>query len=424
MKKLLNRLPQELQNLIRIASDISLRSGMQAYLVGGFVRDLILGVKNFDLDIVIEGDAIKFAQDFAICLKAKLIAHRRFGTATVIVSSSLKVDFATARKETYPASASLPVVTYGNLQDDLARRDFTINAMAVSLSSGEFARLIDLFNGQKDLRNKLIRVLHDLSFMDDPTRILRAIRFEQRYDFKIEPRTLQNLKESVKLKMLQKVEPQRLRDELILILKEDNPIKPIKRISELCGFGFVNKGLSVSRKTYAFLKAVENQIKWFRETHLSRRKLDTWVMYFMALIDSRNLRQVREICRRFVFRKGEEKRVIDYKKIRRSIIFELSRPKIKPSRIFGLLEPLTYEVMLLIRAKYRNKALQKNIADFLRMYNGMRIYTSGEHLRQFGLLPGPVYQKILRKILNARLNGHVKTKEDELNLVKKILDKK
>ncbi len=421
MKDYLNRLPGQLQDLIKLTEDISLGIGMPAYLVGGFVRDLILGVRNLDLDIVIEGDAIRFAAEFASCRKAKIVSHRRFGTATVFISSSLKVDFATARKEVYPEAACLPVVTYGALRDDLVRRDFTVNAMAISLNYPDFGTLVDLFNGRLDLKKRLVRILHDLSFIEDPTRILRAVRFEQRYDFKIEPRTLKHLKESVRLKMLHKIQPQRVRDELILILKEDEPVKPIMRLSGLSGLSFISRGMSVSKKTFALLKAVESQIKWFRQTHILRRKLDTWIMYFMALADSRDNVQVREICKRFVFRKGEEKRIMSYKKISPGLIRELRQARIKPSRIFELLEPLSYEVILLIRARYRGRYLQKNIADFLKMYNGMRIYTSGEHLRQLGLLPGPRYQKIFHRVLNARLDGLVKTKEDELNLVKKLL---
>jgi tRNA nucleotidyltransferase (CCA-adding enzyme) len=421
MRHYLNRLPQELQDLIKLVSDISRRNNMPAYLVGGFVRDLILEVKNLDMDIVVEADAIKFAQDFALYLKARLVCHRRFGTAAVLINHSLKVDFATARKEIYPQPASLPVVSRGSLKDDLARRDFTINAMAISLNYPEFGKLIDLFNSRDDLKNKAIRILHDLSFIDDPTRILRAVRFEQRYDFKIEPRTLKYLRESVRLKMLHKIQPQRLRDELILILKENDPIKPIRRLDELSGLSFINKGISFSKRMPAFLKAVDAQIKWFRQRHISRRKLDTWIMYFMALTDSQNINQVKGICKRFVFCKSEEKRLLDYKRIRSGLIIELKQVQIRPSRLFWLLEPLSYEVILLLKAKYKNKSLQRNIADFLRMYNGMRIHTTGEHLHQFGLIPGPPYQKILHKVLNAKLNGLVRTKEEELDLVKKIL---
>lgn len=403
---------------------ISCREHLPAYLVGGFVRDLILMFKNLDLDIVVEADAIRFAQALTLACNGKIISHKRFGTATVVISHRLKIDFATARKETYPQPASLPLVTPGSLKDDLLRRDFTINAMAIALTQKEFGKLVDLFNGQEDLNKQKIRILHDLSFIDDPTRILRAIRFEQRYNFKIEPRTLSCLKEAVRLGMLEKVQPQRLRDELILILKEADPLRVVKRINELCGFGFLIGGGFVTRKTYTLFKSLASQIAWFNQTHISRRQLDVWVIYLMVLLESCGLKQVKHICRRYVFRKGEGKRLLDYKKIKPSLVSKLSKAKIRPSLLFKLLEPLSYEVILLLKAKYKNPNLQKNIRDFLKKYNGVRIYTSGRHLREFGLEPGPRYQKIFGRILNARLDGLIKTQEQELTFVKKLLRQK
>lgn len=154
MKDYLESLSKEIKGLINLASTVALKNKVSVYLVGGFVRDLILGVKNLDLDIVVEGDGIKFAEDFALKLKAGIIRHKRFGTATVMISPNLKVDIATARKESYPQPASLPVVSKGSLRDDLNRRDFTINAMALSITKNEPARLIDFFGGIEDLRQK------------------------------------------------------------------------------------------------------------------------------------------------------------------------------------------------------------------------------------------------------------------------------
>ncbi|MDD4894296.1 MAG: hypothetical protein PHW54_03160, partial [Candidatus Omnitrophica bacterium] len=236
MKKYLSKLPKEIRDFISVAGDVAFSCGMPVYLVGGFVRDLILGVDNLDLDIVVEGDGIKFAELLSLKLNAGLTLHRRFGTATLIIDKYFKVDIATARREYYPEPAHLPEVTCGTLKDDLIRRDFTINAMAVSINRRDFGTFIDCFGGKKDLAAKKIRVLHDLSFIDDPTRILRAIRFEQRYSFRIEPKTLKLLREAKRLKMLEKVQPQRLRDELILLLKENKPLKQLRRIKELIGF--------------------------------------------------------------------------------------------------------------------------------------------------------------------------------------------
>lgn len=421
MREYLKKLPREIQDLIHLAENVASLRGMPVYLVGGFVRDLILGVKNLDLDIVVEGDGIIFAEDLAARLNTRLIRHRRFGTATVVIGHHLKVDIATARKEIYPQPAMLPVVEPGTLKDDLKRRDFTINAMAIDISQRNFGSLVDFFNGKNDLRSKKVRILHDLSFIDDPTRILRAVRFEKRYNFRIERQTLSGLKDAVRNKMLEKVQPQRLRDELILLLKEEKPLNEIRRLSALTGFGFINRHLVISKKTYDLLNSSKKEINWFNRVHFRRRRLDTWLIYFMALVDSLDAQDLKLVCKWFVFRKGEEKRILNFNKIANKFISELSQKKIKPSRIFSLLEPLSYEVILLLKAKYRNPNLKKHIEEFLEIYNGMRICISGHDLQRLGVAPGPYYQKIFTEVLEAKLNGLVKTQEEELSLIKKLI---
>lgn len=421
MKDYLTKLPKELQDLIAHAGEIACRNNMPAYLVGGFVRDLILGSKNLDVDIVIEGDGIVFAEDFARSLKAKLIRHRRFGTATVILKPHLKIDISTARKEFYPTPAHLPVVSRGTLKDDLSRRDFTINAMAISITGENFGKLIDFFGGREDLRNRKISILHNLSFIDDPTRILRAVRFGQRYNFRIETQTLKNLKAAVKLKMLARVEPQRIRDDLILILKERHPLKEIKILKELTGFDFISPRLSLTKKSFQLIASIEKEIKWFNKMHAQLRAIDAWLIYLMGFTDSLNTQETRTLCRKFAFKRGEEKRILAYKKINRKFILRLCQEIIKPSDIFSLLEPLSYEVIILLKAKHKNKDLRKHIADFFRYYNGIRIHVSGDDLRRLGMVPGPKYQKFFARVLKAKLNGLVKTKEEELNLVRRFI---
>jgi tRNA nucleotidyltransferase (CCA-adding enzyme) len=337
------------------------------------------------------------------------------------VSNGVKIDIATARIEFYPEPAHLPIVSSGTLKDDLFRRDFTINTMALGISGEDFGKLMDFFGGKPDLENRKIRVLHSLSFIDDPTRILRAIRFEKRYGFRIEPRTLKLLKVAVKSKILEKLEPQRTRDDLILMLKEKRPLKAIRRLQELAGFGFISKHLSVTKKAYRLLYSIEREINWFKRAYRQRRLIDSWLIYFIGLIDSLDIKAVRKICHRFAFRRGDEKRILQYKRINRKFISGLSKQKIKPSKIFALLEPLTYEVILLLKAKYNNRHFKKHIEDFFKDYNGMRIHISGHDLKSLGISPGPGYQKIFTRVLNARLEGRVKTKEEELQLIKKLI---
>ncbi len=423
MKEYLNRLPQNILRLIEAAQEVAQILNYNAYLVGGFVRDLILGVNNFDLDIVVEDDGIKFAEALAKKLNAKFVSHKRFGTATITVKPHLKIDIVTTRKEFYPEPGSLPLVNKGGLKDDLSRRDFTINTLVISINRENFGQLLDLFAGRSDILRGKVRILHNLSFIDDPTRLLRAVRFEQRYDFKIDPETLKRFKEAVKLKMLFAVSPQRLRDELILMLKEKEPLKALKRLEELAGLGFISPGLKLSGKTEKYLELAHDQVQWFKAKFASHRHLDSWLVYLAGLMGGLDQEQVQAVCDRFVFRKGEEKRILDFFLIRDKLISKLSRPGLKPSSVFHLLEPLSYEVILLLKAATRDKHASAHIEKFFRAYHGTSITLKGHDLNGLGFIPGPHYQKIFRRVLNAKLNGKVKTAQEELEFVRKIKER-
>ena len=421
MKEYLKKLSKEIKDLICLTGYIADKNNMRVYLVGGFVRDLILEVDNFDLDIVIKGDGIKFAEKLSAHLGAKLIRHKRFGTATITVKPHLKLDIASARSETYPRPASLPVVKLGTLKDDLFRRDFTVNAMAISINHSDFGTLVDYFSGKSDLSAGKIRVLHDLSFIDDPTRILRGIRFEQRYDFKIEPHTLNLLKDAVKQKIVEKVNPQRTRDELILMFKEEDPAKEIKRLNKLVGFDFISSKISVSLRTYNLLDFVQKEIGWFKEAYPRHRRLDIWLIYFMALIDKLSVIEAQGLCKKFALNKGEQIRIISFKNIEAKLSLSLNKKGLLSSEIFYMLEPLSYEVIILLLAKYKTSNLLKNIKVFFDVLNGMRILTSGHDLRRLGVAPGPGYQKLFTEVLEAKLDGKVSTKAQELKLIRKLI---
>ncbi|MBN1913940.1 MAG: CCA tRNA nucleotidyltransferase [Candidatus Omnitrophica bacterium] len=415
------KFPVEIRALILLASDIADSNDMSAYLVGGPVRDMILGVKNLDLDIVIEGDGIAFAELFAAATGSRLIRHKRFGTATVEVPRGrLKIDVSSARKEFYPEPAHLPVVSAGTLKDDLKRRDFTVNSMAISINKKNFGELLDFFGGSDDLRKKKIRVLHDLSFIDDPTRILRAVRFEQRYDFRLDKRTEKLLKQAIRLKMLDKVQPQRLRDELVLILKEGTAQKQLRRLGELSGFRFIDSGLSDLKINHRALSSVPSEVAFFNKLLPRHRHLDIWLVYFMLLIDALSLEKSKAVCKKFAFRRGEEKRILSFKKNYAALVKRLSRDKVTPYGIFTLLEPLTYEVIICLLVNSGNRNLRGHIGVFLKKYHRLRIRISGDDLRDLGITPGPKYQEIFRKVLKYRLSSKVNTRAQELALAKKV----
>lgn len=423
MGKYLNKLPLELRKIINQAGEVSRQTRMPAFLVGGCLRDLILGADNFDIDITVEGSGIIFAEKLAKKCKSGLIIHERFGTAVLNLTNGLKVDIATTRKETYPFSAALPVVSPGSLKEDLFRRDFTVNAMALSIIPGRAEELIDPFGGRRDLAAGKIRVLHDLSFKDDPTRVLRAIRFKERLNFKIEPKTLSLLKEAIGLGLLNKVNPHRMRDEIILMLKEQDPLKQIKRLEELGGLSVISEKIKPAKSTYALFKSIGKEVSWFVKNFPRRRQLDLWLIYFTALLARLSCAEIKKISLKLALRKGEEKRIINYCQSGNKLIRQLSRKNILPARIFYLLEPVSYETVILLLASSANPYLKKHIKEFLENYNGTRLNVSGNDLRDLGILPGPEYSKILTKILGAKLNGRAPNRRNELVLIKKLISK-
>ena len=208
-------------NIINIVGKIADDLKVKAYIVGGPVRDKLLGMPNSDLDFVVEGDGIKFAGALNKKLKGKLTVYRAFGTATIKIKGK-RIDIVTARKEIYACPAAYPAIKPVTIKDDLFRRDFTINAMAIAVNRKDFGKLVDFYNGRKDLKKGIIRVMHDKSFMDDPTRIFRAVRFAARFNFKIEPHTKKLIKEAVLDRLLAEVNTGRIRKEIELMLKEKN----------------------------------------------------------------------------------------------------------------------------------------------------------------------------------------------------------
>ena len=227
-------------NIINIVGKIADDLKVKAYIVGGPVRDKLLDIEDLDLDFVVEADGIKFAEALNKTLKGKLTVYKAFGTATITTvlhlrsaRRSQRIDIVTARKERYKHPAAYPDVTPGTIKDDLFRRDFTINAMAIAVNKKGLGRLVDFYNGRKDLKKRLIRVLHDKSFMDDPTRIFRAVRFSVRFGFRIEPHTKKLMKEAVSDGLLGEVNAGRIRKEVELFLKEKNPKKCLDVFSKL-----------------------------------------------------------------------------------------------------------------------------------------------------------------------------------------------
>ncbi len=403
------------------------------YLIGGVVRDLILKRKIFDLDIVVEGDAIAFAKKLASLLSVKLRQHHSFGTATIYFGQhkidastklsidperSRRVDFATARIESYSHQGALPKVSPASLAKDLLRRDFTINAMAISLNKADYGKLVDRCNGLEDSKKGLIRVLHPKSFQDDPTRILRAIRFEQRFSFRIEPATLKLIKKALASKSLELVGPHRLRDEITLILNAPKPSSYIKRINQLAGFSFIDKTIELDRVSFQLFRSIEESVLYYEKRFKKHRKLEVWLLYLAAILMKLSVPRLKKFLDDFGFRK-EERDVIS--SIRGGINkIERLGQYTKASNIYRILKPYSFESILFFYAYYRKKNFRKNIEYFLDKLVDIRLKIKGRDLKAMNLKPEMLYSEILKKTLYSKIDKGLRFKHQEVQEAKQI----
>lgn len=229
---LTKKFPKKIFNIIKTVGNVADARGVPVYIVGGPVRDMLLNVPNYDLDFVVEGNGIEFSEILNKTLKGNLKIYRAFKTATIFYKD-FRIDIVTARSESYKKPASYPDVKPGTIKEDLLRRDFTINAMAVRINGEGFGELIDFYNGFKDLKKGLVRVMHNKSFIDDPTRIFRAVRFSTRFGFKITLHTKRLMKAALLAGSLGNVNRGRIKKEIELFLKEKKPLKCLEAFSNL-----------------------------------------------------------------------------------------------------------------------------------------------------------------------------------------------
>jgi len=427
-KKIWRAVPVKLVKLLRFIGEMAEVKGYSAFIVGGFVRDRILGVKNFDVDIVIEGDAIDFSRSFADEVKGALVVHHKFGTATVVMPWSIakdkrfKVDIATARKERYRAPAALPDVEFSSLRDDLYRRDFTINAMAIALSRDSFGQFIDFFDGLGDIRKGVVSVLHKGSFIDDPTRIFRAVRFEQRFGFRIDKHTEDLIKTAIDEDMFGRTERQRIRDELILMLNERDPVKAVMRMHQLDELRFIHPNIKIGKDLKRLFKSIKERYDWYMTSPLKAKNLDLWLIYLMALLSDLDKKGVRDLCGKFVFSRNDKIRLISCKDSCDKILQFLSRKKhLRPSEIYKRLRPLSCETILFMMAKAKGDKVKARIGDFLMKSKDVKIKAKGMDLKRMGLKEGPAIGRILGQILYAKIDGEVSSKSEELTYARRLL---
>jgi len=418
-KVLQERLPEEIITLLKAVGQVADSLGYQAYAVGGFVRDILLYHQNLDIDVVIEGDGIEFAKALGASLGGRVRSHEKFRTAVVVLPNGRKIDVATARLEYYKSPGALPTIEMGSIKLDQYRRDFTINTLAIGLNPNGFGTLIDFFGGQKDLKARAIRVLHNLSFVEDPTRVFRAIRFEQRFGFKIGKLTSGLIENAVRMDFFKALSGRRLFSELRQILEEDKPTMALRRLNEYGLLKVIHPRIVYSATLEDLLTSVEKVLTWHHLLFLedSCRK---WMVYLLALMKPLKKPVAEGFCDRLELTERHRK-VFANEKNRADVSLEWMelQKRFRNSVVYRKLRPFRTEVLLYMMAGTTRQEVRRAISNYFTRLRPTATILKGNDLKDMGLAPGPVYRKILDSLLDARLNGQVKTLEDEVGFVHK-----
>ena len=414
--------------LIDIVAQRAQRNQQTLFLVGGVIRDLLLKQRNLDLDFVLESDAIHFAEALAADFGGAVHSHKPFGTATwtldAQVAEKLKLsradlpdhlDFARARSESYARPTALPAVTPSSIDRDLRRRDFSLNTLALQLSPAPSAgMLLDVCGGFSDLQRKLIRVLHDDSFVDDPTRILRALRFAQRYGFGIEPKTADLMQGA--LPMLARITGIRLCNEIELILQEDGAADVILRAQDLGVLKSIHPAFQVSSRLEQRLTLRSDIVPRWAKTAIDDLAL-RWSLLLADIGES----DAQAICRRLDLSTALTRSVAGSARLVAEAS-KLSASSARPSEITRLLDG-ALEVSLLAAwiVLSHKPAAQQSIDSYCEIWRRLRPGISGDDLKDMGIPPGPRYKHLLGSIRSAWIDGDINSPDEEADFLQALL---
>ncbi|MDQ6694654.1 MAG: hypothetical protein M3014_09580 [Chloroflexota bacterium] len=414
-RKLQDTLPPAIPELLRAATDLAEKHGWDIYLVGGFVRDLLLGIASLDVDLSVVGDAATLAEEVAQQSGATVRKHSRFGTATLTPQGGgAHLDVVTARRETYASPGALPSVEEGTITDDLARRDFTVNALAVALRSNSPHQLLDPHSGMADLEAKVIRVLHSRSFIDDATRIFRAVKLATRLGFKMEQATVQLILEAVRDGVLATISTQRAIREVEFILQEP---KASEMLATLERFGV--------------LRAVHPELGWpyesgrmsFEDLNIDPLLREESLLAVMAAEYADEPPEAERIARELLLTAPQVRLMRDAATLM-GRWQSLSEEEQRPSRTYALLNDLGVRAL---EAVERIPTLQSSGLAHLRLQSYLtelrhtKPQLKGEDLQRLGVEPGPDFKLIQDRLRASRLDGEAPRREDEEALVRRWL---
>ncbi len=415
-------LGQQVTNHIRMVAERAQADSISVYLVGGVVRDLLLGRPNFDIDFVVEGNAIQFAETIQKQQGGHVTAFQPFGTAkwkpqpdSSDASKVLKhIDFASARFEFYEHPTALPTVYDSSIKLDLQRRDFTINTLAIQISPVSlFGRVVDYYGGLEDLNAKLIRVLHSLSFIDDPTRILRAFRFERRLGFRIEARTAELIKTA--LPMLGRITGERIRNELTLLLKEDQPEDGLMNLHQHGILSAIQPAFVINEQVVKAFRNVRTQQADGMPVPEDRTDL-----YWHILLCQLDPQALKLVCDRLMFGRRMNESLLQASELVQQKD-KLSQADNHPSVIVGLLEKTSQVALLAVWYIVEDKQVRDNLNSYWVTWQHIQPQANGNTLRDMGLKEGPCYSVILLRLRHAWLDAIIKSESEERTFLNRLI---
>jgi tRNA nucleotidyltransferase (CCA-adding enzyme) len=410
IEKLLSRLSAPMAAILTETIEAARRRGLSLYLVGGGVRDLLLDRPHLDVDLAVEGDAASLAEELAAEVGARLTVHRRFGTASLRLPAGqaggpdIGLDLAQTRDEHYDRPGALPSVRPATIAQDLARRDFTVNALALGLAGEQAGRLLDRYDGQRDLAARRLRVLHDRSFQDDATRILRGLRYEGRLGFRLEPATQRLLCRD--LSYLGTISGARLRRELLAILAEDCPERILGRAQALGVLLALHLALSFDRRRAAAFAATR------------RRPLASLPEVYLCLLAAKAApNQIEGALLRLALHGAWERALRDALRLREAAA-RLAAPGLRPSQVVAILDPLSAAAVVARALLEPPGIVRRRLRQYLEDWRYRRSALRGRDLQALGVAPGPAMGQMLARLRAARLDGQARGREDEVRLVR------
>jgi tRNA nucleotidyltransferase (CCA-adding enzyme) len=405
---------RHLEGIVQIGN----RLNVSIYTVGGFVRDLLLQIPNQDIDIVVEGEGIPFAAYLAEEFGGSVTSYEKFGTSVVIFSDGYRIDVATARMEYYKYPGALPIIEKSTIKFDLFRRDFTVNSLAIKLTGANAFCLIDTFNGERDLRNKEIHILHSLSFIEDPCRLFRAIRYEQRFGFTMGKQTEALMRSAIKKHLVDSLSGTRLFNEIKLLLKEKRPIDCLRRMQEFDLFQFVSPEMLEAHEDFEVLKRLESIFPW-AERVICIRKPEVWYVYLLGLFYSLTEEAFFKAADRLHLTARIKKSLCeDSTNCRQTLKQLMLRKAWEPKEIYHAFANLSVEAVIFLMALPGTDRINQYANTYFTQYQSKaEPYLRGGDLVKMGIKPGPVFQSVFNALREARIMGSVSSREEEVALV-------